>query len=68
MRAQGHDHAEIVVPAALDRYGLLLDVIGAEGVESFRLSFPGGPIGAVAELASGFSLPLLCRCDRPDGG
>jgi hypothetical protein len=62
IRAHGHDHAEVVMPRALDRYGIELAVLGAEGVQRVRLPFPGGPIETLEHAPRGLAAPLSCRC------
>jgi hypothetical protein len=62
IRAHGHDHAEVVLPRALDRYGIELAVLGADGVKRVRLPFPGGPIETLEDAPLGLAAPLSCRC------
>jgi hypothetical protein len=62
IRAHGHDHAEVVMPRSLDRYGIELAVLGAEGLQRVRLPFPGGPIETLEHAPRGLAVPLSCRC------
>lgn len=62
IRGHGYDHAQAVVPRALDRYGLELAVLTTAGVERLRLPFPGGPIDAIQQVPPGLAAPLTCRC------
>ncbi|QZY29507.1 DUF2470 domain-containing protein [Nocardioides coralli] len=65
VRAHGHD-ALAVVPRAIDRYGIELAAIAADGVDRLRLAFPGGPLEGLDRLNSGWRLPMSCRCaSRP---
>ena len=42
-----------MVPRALDRYGLVVAVLTADGVRRSRLHFPGGPVSDLAGVALG---------------
>lgn len=63
LRARGHLTASWVEPQALDRTGLVLTVLGADGVETVRLDFPE-PVTSVEQLAPGLRAVLSCsgRC------
>ena len=62
VRAHGLPEAEAVVPRALDRYGLELAAIGADGIRTVRLPFPGGPVRSLQEVTDGLRVLLTCRC------
>ena len=62
VRAHDLPHAEAVVPRALDRYGLELAVITAQGVRTLRLGFPGAPVSSLDEVNDGLRALLTCRC------
>lgn len=64
LRAQGRE-ALAVVPRAVDRYGLTLACLDADGVRTVRLAFPGGPLADAAGLEAAWVLPLRCACDEP---
>ena len=68
LRARGHLTASWVEPQALDRTGLVLTVLGADGVETVRLDFPE-PVTSVEQLAPGLRAVLSCsgRCWCCDG-
>lgn len=62
LRAQGRE-VMAVVPRAVDRYGLTLACLDADGVGTVRLAFPGAPPADDAALGAGWALPLRCACD-----
>ena len=62
VRAHGLPDAEAVVPRTLDRYGLELAAIGADGIRTVRLPFPGGPVRSLQEVTDGLRVLLTCRC------
>jgi hypothetical protein len=62
VRAHGLPEAEAVLPRTLDRYGLVLAVIGTEGIRTVRLPFPGGPVQSLQEVTDGLRVLLTCRC------
>jgi hypothetical protein len=62
VRAHGLPEAEAAVPRALDRYGLELAAIGADGIRTVRLAFPGGPVRSLQEVTEGLRVLLTCRC------
>jgi hypothetical protein len=62
VRAHGFHDALAVVPSQLDRHGLTLAVIGADGVRVLQLPFPGGPVDRVEDVALGLRTTLTCRC------
>jgi hypothetical protein len=64
VRAHGMDQAEWVVPRGLDRFGLELAVISANGVAAVRLSFPDGPVSSLEDVPASLRAVLACRC-RP---
>jgi hypothetical protein len=76
VRAHGLPLADWVIPRGLDRYGLELLVLAAGGVETIRLSFPGGPVTSLEEAPASIRVALTCRCQsapdhlpgRPPGG
>lgn len=61
VRAHGY-LADVVVPRGLDRYGVELALISAQGVRLVRLPFPGGPVENLEQVAAGLRLLLTCRC------
>ena len=61
VRAHGY-LAQAVVPRRLDRYGVELAIIIADGVCVMRLPFPGGPVDNLEQVATGLRLLLTCRC------
>jgi len=71
VRAHGMTRAEWVVPRGLDRYGLELLVLTADGIAAVRLSFPDGPVAALDDVPVSLRAALTCRCDpghRPGPG
>jgi Protein of unknown function (DUF2470) len=62
VRAHGLPETEAVVPRSLDRYGLELAAIGADGIRTVRLPFPGGPLRSLQEVTDGLRVLLTCRC------
>jgi hypothetical protein len=64
VRAHGMYQAEWVVPRGLDRFGLELAVISANGVAAVRLSFPDGPVSSLEGVPASLRAVLACRC-RP---
>ncbi len=62
IRSHGHPHAEVVVPRALDRYGIELAAICPEGVHRVRLLFPDGPVESLDDVRPGLLVPLTCHC------
>lgn len=61
LRARGHHDVEWVEPQALDRHGLQLAALTADGVARHRLDFPR-PVGSLDELSPGLTSLLRCRC------
>jgi len=59
-RAQGYD-AAAVVPLAVDRDGVELAVLTAEGVDRWRVPFEGCPAGQDSDLRT-VRLPVDCSC------
>jgi hypothetical protein len=64
VRAHGMYQAEWVMPRGLDRFGLELAVISANGVAAVRLSFPDGPVSSLEDVPASLRAVLACRC-RP---
>ena len=62
VRAHGLPETEAAVPRSLDRYGLELAAIGADGIRTVRLPFPGGPVRSLQEVTDGLRVLLTCRC------
>jgi hypothetical protein len=62
VRAHGMAKADWVVPRNLDRYGLELLVLTADGAAPVRLSFPDGPITSIDEVPVSIRTALTCRC------
>ena len=67
VRAHGMARAECVVPCGLDRYGLELLVLTAEGIAAVRLSFPGGPVDSLDDVPMSLRAALTCRCQADPG-
>lgn len=63
VRSQGFE-ALAVVPTGVDRYGLELASIRADGVQQLRLTFPGGPVTSMSELHAGFGMMICCGCAK----
>jgi hypothetical protein len=59
--------AEWVIPRGLDRYGLELLVLTADGIASVRLSFPDGPVSALGDVPVSLRAALTCRCHAGPG-
>lgn len=57
LRARGYAGAQWVEATGLDRYGLDLRVLDADGVADVRLDFPA-PVRSLAELGPGMRLAL----------
>ena len=62
VRAHGLPEAEAAVPRALDCYGFELAAIGADGIRTVRLPFPGGPVRSLQEVSESLRVLLTCRC------
>ena len=62
VRAHGGDDVLAVVPRALDRYGIELAALGADGVRRVRLDFPGGPVDNLDQVTTDLRILLTCRC------
>ncbi len=56
VRSEGYVTTEVVVPTAIDRYGLELRLVSLDGITTVRVSFPGGPISTPAEAGRAMSL------------
>jgi hypothetical protein len=65
VRAHGIPAAECVIPRRLDRFGLELTVLTAEGLAACRLSFPDGPVTALRQVPASVRAVLTCRCTTP---
>lgn len=66
VRARLRPHALAVVPRELDRYGLGLGVVVADGVETLRLPFVDGPVSSPVEAGHALRRLLSCGCRRAD--
>jgi|SRR5579875_151651 len=62
VRAHGMTQAEWIIPRGLDRYGLQLLVLTADGAAAVRLSFPDGPVASLQEVPASIRTVLTCRC------
>lgn len=62
VRAHGMTWADWVMPHGLDRYGLELLVLTADGVAAVRLSFPDGPVSSLDDVPTSLRTTLTCRC------
>jgi hypothetical protein len=58
----GMAKADWVIPRNLDRYGLELLVLTADGAAPVRLSFPDGPITSIDDVPASIRTALTCRC------
>jgi hypothetical protein len=67
VRAHGLVAADWVIPRGLDRYGLELLVLTANGVAAVRLAFPGGPVSSLDEVPASLRTALTCRCQGGPG-
>jgi hypothetical protein len=67
VRAHGLARAEWVVPRGLDRYGLELLVLAADGIAAVRLAFPAGPVGCLDDMPASLRTALTCRCQAGPG-
>jgi hypothetical protein len=66
LRSHGLRDVLAVVPDALDRYGISLVALCADGVRTLRLDFPNGPVDRLEDVAPGLRAPLTCRCSEDD--
>ena len=62
VRAHGMPQADWVMPRGLDRYGLQLLVLTADGTAAVRLAFPGGPVTSLDDVPASIRTALTCRC------
>jgi hypothetical protein len=62
VRAHGMAAAECVVPSGLDRFGLELLVLTADGLAPVRLAFPDGPVTEIDQIPASIRAVLTCRC------
>jgi hypothetical protein len=67
VRAHGLTRADWVIPRGLDRYGLELLVLAADGIAAVRLSFPGGPVSCLDDVPMSLRAALTCRCQAGPG-
>ncbi len=67
VRAHGLHQADWVIPRGLDRYGLELLVLTADGTARVRLSFPDGPVASLHEVPASIRTVLTCRCQAGPG-
>jgi hypothetical protein len=67
VRAHGLGAADWVFARALDRYGLELLVLAADGVAAVRLAFPDGPVSSLDEAPASLRTALTCRCQGGPG-
>jgi hypothetical protein len=63
VRLHGLSKAEWVITRGLDRYGLELLVLTADGVAAVRLGFPDGPVASLQEVPASIRTALTCRCE-----
>lgn len=62
VRAHLEPDATAVVPRSLDRFGLGLAVITADGVSDIVLGFPNAPVSSMHDVASYLRVALTCPC------
>ena len=67
VRAHGLALADWVIPRGLDRYGLELLVLAADGISAVRLAFPDGPVSSLDDVPSSLRTALTCRCQAGPG-
>jgi hypothetical protein len=63
VRMHGLSQAEWVITRGLDRYGLELLVLTADGVAVVRLGFPDGPVASLQDVPASIRTALTCRCE-----
>jgi len=63
VRAHGLPQADWVITRGLDRYGLELLVLTADGVAAVRLGFPDGPVSSLQDVPASIRAALTCRCE-----
>jgi hypothetical protein len=63
VRAHGMTRADWVIPRGLDRYGLRLLVLTADGTAAVRLPFPGGPASSLDDVPTWLRAALTCCCE-----
>jgi hypothetical protein len=63
VRMHGLPQADWVIPRGLDRYGLELLVLAADGVGAVRLGFPDGPVTSLQDVPASIRTALTCRCE-----
>jgi hypothetical protein len=67
VRAHGMTRADWVIPRGLNRYGLELLVLTADGVAAARLSFPDGPVSRLDDVPVSLRAALTCHCQAGTG-
>jgi hypothetical protein len=67
VHAHGMPKADWVVPRTLDRYGLELLVLTADGTAAVRLAFPDGPVTSLQDVPASIRTTLTCRCQSTSG-
>jgi hypothetical protein len=67
VRAHGMTGADSVIPRGLDRYGLRLLVLTADGTSAVRLRFPGGPVSTLDDVPMSLRSALTCHCQGGSG-
>jgi hypothetical protein len=63
VRMHGLPQADWVITRGLDRYGLELLVLAADGVAAVRLGFPDGPVSSLQDVPASIRTALTCRCE-----
>ena len=67
VRLHGLPQADWVITRGLDRYGLELLVLAADGVAAVRLGFPDGPVSSLQDVPASIRTALTCRCESARG-
>jgi hypothetical protein len=68
VRMHGLPQADWVIARGLDRYGLELLVLTADGVAAVRLGFPDGPVTSLRGVPASIRTALTCRCESARHG
>ncbi len=63
VQMHGLSQADWVITRGLDRYGLELLVLSADGVAAVRLGFPDGPVDSLQDVPASIRTALTCRCE-----